>query len=84
MSNAAFEKYAKNKRELAEAKSQIEELSKKSPEVKKLENLHEHPEAYTLSDEYKEAASNYSKAETEFNHWKQQDVLFAGSTPKCH
>jgi hypothetical protein len=81
MSNAAFEKYAKNKRELIEAKSQIEELSKQSPEVKKLENLHEHPEAYTLSDEYKEAASNYGKAETEFKHWKQQLINVRNGEP---
>ena len=72
MSNAAFEKYAKNKRELSEAKAQLDELNKQDSGVKMPENMHEHPEAYTLSHEYREAATNYSKAQSEFNHWKQQ------------
>ena len=72
MSNAAFEKYAKNKRELSEARAQLDELNKQDSGVKMPENMHEHPEAYTLSHEYREAATNYSKAQSEFNHWKQQ------------
>ena len=72
MSNAAFEKYSKNRKEMVEAKQQLEELRGKSPESKSPENIHEHPEAYTLSPEYREAANNYSKAQTEYNHWKKQ------------
>ena len=72
MSNAAFEKYSKNRKEMVEAKQQLEELRGKSPEAKTPENLHEHPEAYTLSPEYREAANNYGKAQTEYNHWKKQ------------
>jgi hypothetical protein len=72
MSNAAFEKYAKNRKEMVEAKQQLEELRDKSPESKSPENIHEHPEAYTLSPEYREAANNYGKAQTEYNHWKKQ------------
>ena len=72
MSNAAFEKDAKNKRELSEARAQLDELNKQDSGVKMPENMHEHPEAYTLSHEYREAATNYSKAQSEFNHWKQQ------------
>jgi hypothetical protein len=81
MSNAAFEKYAKNKRELAEAKAQLEEIGKQSPEAKMPENMHEHPEAYTLSAEYREAAVNYSKAQNEFEHWKQQLINVRNGEP---
>ena len=72
MSNAAFEKYSKNRKEMVEAKQQLEELRGKAPESKAPENIHEHPEAYTLSPEYREAANNYGKAQTEYNHWKKQ------------
>jgi len=72
MSNAAFEKYSKNRKEMVEAKQQLEELRTKTPDSKLPENFHEHPEAYTLSPEYREAADNYTKAQTEYGHWKQQ------------
>ena len=72
MSNAAFEKYSKNRNEMVEAKQQLEELRTKTPDSKLPENFHEHPEAYTLSPEYREAANNYGKAQTEYAHWKKQ------------
>ena len=72
MSNAAFEKYSKNRNEMVEAKQQLEELRTKTPDSKLPENFHEHPEAYTLSPEYREAAGNYGKAQTEYAHWKKQ------------
>jgi hypothetical protein len=72
MSNAAFEKYSKNRNEMVEAKQQLEELRTKTPDSKLPDNFHEHPEAYTLSPEYREAANNYGKAQTEYAHWKKQ------------
>jgi len=81
MSNAAFEKYSKNRKEMVEAKQQLEELRGKAPESKSPENLHEHPEAYTLSPEYREAANNYTKAQTEYGHWKQQLINVRNGEP---
>ena len=81
MSNAAFEKYSKNRKELNETKQQLEELQGKPAEPKSPENLHEHPEAYTLSPEYREAANNYGKAQTEYGHWKQQLINIRNGEP---
>jgi len=81
MSNAAFDKYSKNRKEMVEAKQQLEELRDKAPESKSPENLHEHPEAYTLSPEYREAANNYGKAQTEYGHWKQQLINVRNGEP---
>ena len=80
MSNAAFEKYAKNRKELNEVKEQLEKLQgTENPKVP--ENFHEHPDAYTLSPEYREAANNYGKAQTEYNHWKQQLINIRNGEP---
>ena len=81
MSNAAFEKYSKNRKEMVEAKQQLEELRGKAPEAKTPENIHEHPEAYTLSPEYREAANNYGKAQTEYGHWKKQLINIRNGEP---
>ena len=81
MSNAAFEKYSKNRNEMVEAKQQLEELRTKTPDSKLPESFHEHPEAYTLSPEYREAANNYSKAQTEYAHWKQQLINVRNGEP---
>ena len=81
MSNAAFEKYSKNRKEMVEAKQQLEELRTKSPNSKLPENFHEHPEAYTLSPEYREAANNYGKAQTEYAHWKKQLINVRNGEP---
>jgi len=81
MSNAAFEKYSKNRSEMVEAKQQLEDLRTKTPDSKLPENFHEHPEAYTLSPEYREAAGNYSKAQTEYAHWKKQLISVRNGEP---
>ena len=81
MSNAAFEKYSKNRKEMVEAKQQLEELRTKAPDSKLPENFHEHPEAYTLSPEYREAAGNYGKAQTEYAHWKKQLINVRNGEP---
>ena len=81
MSNAAFEKYSKNRSEMVEAKQQLEELRTKAPDAGLPENFHEHPEAYTLSPEYREAANNYGKAQTEYAHWKQQLINVRNGEP---
>tara|TARA_R110000822_G_scaffold149358_1_gene288441 strand:- start:13 stop:1164 length:1152 start_codon:yes stop_codon:yes gene_type:complete len=81
MSNAAFEKYSKNRNEMVEAKQQLEELRSKSSDTKLPENFHEHPEAYTLSPEYREAAGNYTKAQTEYAHWKEQLINVRNGEP---
>ena len=81
MSNAAFEKYSKNRKEMVEAKQELEELRTKTPDSKLPENFHEHPEAYTLSPEYREAAGNYSKAQTEYAHWKKQLINVRNGEP---
>ena len=81
MSNAAFEKYSKNRKEMVEAKQQLEELRTKAPDSKLPENFHEHPEAYTLSPEYHEAAGNYGKAQTEYAHWKKQLINVRNGEP---
>ena len=81
MSNAAFEKYSKNRKEMVEAKQQLEEIRTKTPDSKLPENFHEHPEAYTLSPEYREAANNYGKAQTEYAHWKQQLINVRNGEP---
>jgi len=81
MSNAAFEKYSKNRKEMVEAKQQLEELRTKTPDSKLPENFHEHPEAYTLSPEYREAANNYGKAQTEYAHWKKQLINVRNGEP---
>ena len=81
MSNAAFEKYSKNRNEMVEAKQQLEELRTKTPDSKLPDNFHEHPEAYTLSPEYREAAGNYGKAQTEYAHWKKQLINVRNGEP---
>ena len=81
MSNAAFEKYSKNRNEMVEAKQQLEELRTKTSDSKLPDNFHEHPEAYTLSPEYREAANNYNKAQTEYAHWKKQLINVRNGEP---
>ena len=81
MSNAAFEKYSKNRNEMVEAKQQLEDLRAKAPDSKLPDSFHEHPEAYTLSPEYREAAGNYGKAQTEYTHWKKQLINVRNGEP---
>lgn len=62
MSNEAFEHFSKRAEEL-------QELEKKTAAAA---HTADHPDAYVLSDEYRDAYANLSKAQQEQQHWREQ------------
>ena len=65
MSNEAFEHFSKRSQETAELAKQLEDAKSNKSDV-------DHPDAYVLSDEYKENYTNYAKAQKEQQHWRDQ------------
>jgi len=65
MSNEAFEHFSKRSEEFATIAKQLDEKKTSKPTL-------DHPDAYVLSDEYKENYANFSKAQQEQQHWRDQ------------
>jgi hypothetical protein len=65
MSNDAFEHFSKR----AEENHKLQEAL---TEAKETSATADHPDAYLLSDDYKEAATNLTKAQQEQAHWRAQ------------
>jgi hypothetical protein len=65
MSNEAFEHFSKRSEEFATITKQLDETKTSKPTL-------DHPDAYVLSDEYKENYANFSKAQHEQQHWRDQ------------
>jgi hypothetical protein len=65
MSNEAFEHFSKRSEEFATIAKQLDETKTSKPTL-------DHPDAYVLSDEYKENYANFSKAQQEQQHWRDQ------------
>ena len=63
MSNDAFEHFSKRTEEVAQLKKQIDETSTTGAD---------HPDAYLLSDDYRDAYANLTKAQQEQQHWRSQ------------
>ena len=63
MSNEAFEHFSKRTEEVAQLKKQIDETSTTGAA---------HPDAYLLSDDYRDAYANLTKAQQEQQHWRSQ------------
>lgn len=63
MSNEAFEHFSKRTEEIAALQKEIE--TSKAVDV-------DHPDAYVLSDEYRDAFTNLTKAQQEQQHWRNQ------------
>ncbi len=63
MSNEAFEHFSKRTEEVAQLKKQLEETSTTGAD---------HPDAYLLSDDYRDAYANLTKAQQEQQHWRSQ------------
>ena len=64
MSNEAFEHFSKKSNENVELQKKLEESSE--------QQTADHPDAYVLSDEYKESYANLTKAQQEQQHWRDQ------------
>lgn len=64
MSNEAFEHFSKQTAELKELRDKAEQNSSTVSA--------DHPDAYVLSDDYRESYANYSKAQQEQAHWREQ------------
>ena len=64
MSNEAFEHFSKKSDENVELQKKLEESSE--------QQTADHPDAYVLSDEYKESYANLTKAQQEQQHWRDQ------------
>ena len=65
MSNEAFEHFRKRSEEAAELAKQLDNTKTGKPTL-------DHPDAYVLSDEYKENYANFTKAQQEQQHWRDQ------------
>ena len=65
MSNEAFEHFSKRSEEFATIVKQLDEKKTSKPAI-------DHPDAYVLSDEYKENYANFTKAQQEQQHWRDQ------------
>ena len=65
MSNEAFEHFSKRSQEAAELAKQLDGTKTSKPTL-------DHPDAYVLSDEYKENYANFTKAQQEQQHWRDQ------------
>lgn len=63
MSNEAFEHFSKRAEENSTLQKQLDET--KAVDV-------DHPDAYVLSDEYRDAYTNLTKAQQEQQHWRSQ------------
>lgn len=83
MSNAAFEKlkpvylaHKKNAEVLAQKDQEIEKLKKAPPVIQRQdglpENYYTHPEAYTLTPEYKQKSNDVNLAQQILNHWSNE------------
>tara|TARA_R110002167_G_scaffold111718_2_gene283709 strand:+ start:658 stop:1764 length:1107 start_codon:yes stop_codon:yes gene_type:complete len=64
MSNEAFEHFSKKSNENVELQKKLEDTS--------AQQTADHPDAYILSDEYKESYTNLTKAQQEQQHWRSQ------------
>ena len=64
MSNEAFEHFSKKSDENVELQKKLEDTSE--------QQTADHPDAYVLSDEYKESYANLTKAQQEQQHWRSQ------------
>lgn len=64
MSNEAFEHFSKKSDENVELQKKLEDTS--------AQQTADHPDAYILSDEYKESYANLTKAQQEQQHWRSQ------------
>ena len=65
MSNEAFEHFSKRSEETIALARMLKETKSGKPTV-------DHPDAYVLSDEYRDNYANFSKATTEQQHWRDQ------------
>jgi len=73
MSNEAFEHFSKRSQELQALAQQVDD---------KPSNVSaDHPDAYVLSDEYKETYANYSKSQREQQHWRNQLIKIRNGEP---
>ena len=69
MSNEAFEHFSK----LSEKSNKLqEEMEAVKQQAAKEVTTADHPDAYILSDEYKDTYTNMSKAQQEQQHWRAQ------------
>ena len=69
MSNEAFEHFSK----LSEKSNKLqEEIEAVKQQAAKEVTTADHPDAYILSDEYKDTYANMSKAQQEQQHWRAQ------------
>ena len=64
MSNEAFEHFSKKSDENVALQKKLEDTS--------AQQMADHPDAYILSDEYKESYTNLTKAQQEQQHWRSQ------------
>ena len=64
MSNEAFEHFSKKSDENVELQKKLEDTSE--------QQTADHPDAYVLSEEYKESYANLTKAQQEQQHWRSQ------------
>jgi len=64
MSNEAFEHFSKKSDENVELQKKLEDTS--------TQQTADHPDAYILSDEYKDSYANLTKAQQEQQHWRSQ------------
>jgi len=64
MSNEAFEHFSKKSDENVALQKKLEDTS--------AQQTADHPDAYILSDEYKESYTNLTKAQQEQQHWRSQ------------
>jgi len=64
MSNEAFEHFSKKAAENVDLQQKLEDTSS--------QQTSDHPDAYVLSDEYKESYANLTKAQQEQQHWRSQ------------
>lgn len=64
MSNEAFEHFSKKSDENVELQKKLEDTS--------TQQTADHPDAYVLSDEYKDSYANLTKAQQEQQHWRSQ------------
>lgn len=77
MSNEAYDKLAPIYREYKEVKTKLDAKDQEIANLKKSSgelpsNYFSHPEAYTLSSEYKNTKNYYDKASLELQHWEEQ------------
>ena len=64
MSNEAFEHFSKKASENIELQKKLEDTS--------AQQTADHPDAYVLSDEYRDSYANLTKAQQEQQHWRSQ------------